>query len=83
MKNWNNLIASSVAAAVLLTALTVEQRSPEFEPQFLQIRWQDRLGPRLADPPEFAPPRPGRPRTDSQSSAGSDGAPSDSAGEER
>ena len=43
------LLAVPVVLTVLFTALTVEQRSPEFEPQFLEIRWQDRLGPRLRE----------------------------------
>ena len=43
------LIAAACLVAGVGTTLTLVERPPEFEPQFLQVKWQDRMGRRLVD----------------------------------
>ena len=41
------LVASASLAVAIFTTLTIERSPPEFEPRFLEIKWQDRMEPRL------------------------------------
>ena len=41
------LVASASLAVAIFTTLTIERSPPEFEPKFLEIKWQDRMEPRL------------------------------------
>ncbi|MEM7002226.1 MAG: hypothetical protein AAF529_15660 [Pseudomonadota bacterium] len=52
---WLIAVVSLVVGAG--TTLTIEQASPEMEPRFLQVRWQDQMGRRLGDVAEQAPRR--------------------------
>ncbi len=55
------LIASACIVVATTTTLTIEQASPEFEPAFLKVRWQDRMGPRLTERNEVPDPKIGEP----------------------
>ncbi len=50
------LIAVAALGAGLATTLTVVRQPPEFEPQYLQVKWQDQMGRRLHDQPDDRPP---------------------------
>ncbi|MEM9620827.1 MAG: hypothetical protein AAF993_04210 [Pseudomonadota bacterium] len=45
------LIAVACVAVSLATTLTIVQAPPEFDPQFLELKWQDGLARRLHDQP--------------------------------
>ena len=51
---WLIAVASIVVG--VSTTLTVVQRSPEFEPQYLNVKWQDQMVRRLYDDSAPAPP---------------------------
>ncbi len=44
------LVASASLFVAVFMTLTIERAPPEFEPRFLEIKWQDRVGPRLRGP---------------------------------
>lgn len=46
------LVAVVAVLASVSTSLTLEKASPEFEPQYLKLRWQDQMQRRIADQPE-------------------------------
>lgn len=48
------LIAVASLVVCVGTTLTIQQASPEFEPQFLKVRWQDQMQRRLTDAPDAA-----------------------------
>ncbi len=66
---WLIAVASIVVG--VSTTLTVVQRSPEFEPQYLNVKWQDQMSRRLYD--DAAPPAsastPGGSRADNTSAS--------------
>lgn len=40
------LVASASLVVAIFSTLTIERSPPEFEPRFLEIKWQDRMTPR-------------------------------------
>ncbi|MEM7077487.1 MAG: hypothetical protein AAF513_02560 [Pseudomonadota bacterium] len=55
------LIAAACIVVGIATTLTIVQAPPEFEPQFLQLRWQDQMG-RRPERYEIQDPRESHPR---------------------
>ena len=43
------LIAAACVMVAIGTTLTIRQASPEFEPRFLNVRWQDQMGRRIPE----------------------------------
>ncbi|NKC01623.1 MAG: hypothetical protein GKR90_24410 [Pseudomonadales bacterium] len=41
------LVAGASLVVAIFTTLTIERTPPEFQPRFLEIKWQDRMAPRI------------------------------------